>query len=75
MARQANYHITVLPGDGISPEVVAEAVKALRRVAEVYDHTFEFAEALVGGAAIEATGEPLPAEKKNLVLSRIVGIP
>ncbi|MDY6877057.1 MAG: 3-isopropylmalate dehydrogenase [Chloroflexota bacterium] len=54
--------IVTLPGDGTSPEVVAEAVKVLCRVAEVYGHTLEFEDALVGGAAIETTGEPLPAE-------------
>ncbi|MBL7064504.1 MAG: 3-isopropylmalate dehydrogenase [Anaerolineae bacterium] len=54
--------IATLPGDGTSPEVVAEAVKVLRRIAEVYGHAFEFEEALVGGAAIDAMGEPLPAE-------------
>jgi len=58
--------ITTLPGDGISPEVVAEAVKVLHKVAEVYGHAFEFEEALVGGAAIDATGEPLPAETLTL---------
>ena len=58
--------IVTLPGDGISPEVVAEAVKVLRRVAGVYGHTFEFQEALMGGVAIDATGEPLPAETLRL---------
>ncbi len=55
-------NITTLPGDGISPEVVAEAVKVLRQVATLFDHTFEFDEALVGGAAIDATGTALPDE-------------
>ncbi len=55
-------NIVTLPGDGISPEVVAEAVNVLQKVAAVYGHTFEYEEALVGGAAIDATGEPLPAE-------------
>jgi 3-isopropylmalate dehydrogenase len=54
--------IVTLPGDGISPEVVAEAVKALDRVAELCGHTFEYEDCLIGGAAIDATGEPLPAE-------------
>jgi 3-isopropylmalate dehydrogenase len=54
--------IVTLPGDGISPEVVAEAVKVMDRVAEVYDHTFEYEEALIGGVAIDATGNPLPDE-------------
>jgi 3-isopropylmalate dehydrogenase len=54
--------IVTLPGDGTSPEVVAEAVKVMTKVGEIYDHTFEFEAALIGGAAIDATGEPLPAE-------------
>jgi 3-isopropylmalate dehydrogenase len=54
--------IVTLPGDGTSPEVVAEAVKVMTKVGAVYGHTFEFEPALIGGAAIDATGEPLPAE-------------
>jgi 3-isopropylmalate dehydrogenase len=54
--------IAVLPGDGIGPEVVAEGVKALRGVAERFGHTFEFAEGLAGGIAIDTTGNPLPDE-------------
>jgi 3-isopropylmalate dehydrogenase len=54
--------IVTLPGDGISPEIVAEAVKVLDRVAEVYGHTFEYEEALIGGVAIDETGNPLPDE-------------
>jgi 3-isopropylmalate dehydrogenase len=50
--------VAVLPGDGIGPEVIDEAVKVLR--AAGVDAEYEFA--LVGGAAIDATGEPLPAE-------------
>jgi 3-isopropylmalate dehydrogenase len=52
--------ITLLAGDGIGPEVTAAARVVLEAVARVYGHRFEFREALVGGAAIEATGEPLP---------------
>jgi 3-isopropylmalate dehydrogenase len=54
--------IAVLPGDGIGPEVMAEAVKVLKRVAEVYGHTFTFEEGLIGGVAIDKTGSPLPDE-------------
>jgi 3-isopropylmalate dehydrogenase len=53
--------IAVLAGDGIGPEVTAEAVRALARVAERHGHSFRFESALVGGAAIDATGEALPA--------------
>jgi 3-isopropylmalate dehydrogenase len=52
--------ITLLPGDGIGPEVTAAARVVLEAVARVFGHRFEFREALVGGAAIEVAGEPLP---------------
>ena len=54
--------IATLPGDGIGPEVVREAVRVLRAVAERWGHHFDLREALVGGAAIDATGSPLPPE-------------
>ncbi len=54
--------ITLLPGDGIGPEVVAEGVKVLKAVAAQFGHTFVFTEMLVGGIAIDATGKPLPDE-------------
>lgn len=53
--------IVVLPGDGIGPEVTAAAVQVLRAVGQRYGHSFRFNEHLIGGAAIDATGEPLPA--------------
>jgi 3-isopropylmalate dehydrogenase len=53
--------IAVLGGDGIGPEVTAEAVRALSRVAERHGHSFRFESALIGGTAIDAAGEPLPA--------------
>jgi 3-isopropylmalate dehydrogenase len=52
--------ITLLPGDGIGPEVVAEGARVLRTVAELGGHSFELREELVGGCAIEASGDPLP---------------
>ena len=52
--------IAVLGGDGIGPEVTAVAVDVLRAVAARFDHEFEFGAALIGGAAIDATGSPLP---------------
>jgi 3-isopropylmalate dehydrogenase len=55
------YRITLLPGDGIGPEIMAVAVEVLEVVAKQADLQFEFTTALIGGAAIEATGEPLPA--------------
>src|SRR2546423_10728205 len=55
----AHYSIVVLPGDGIGPEVTAEAVKVLRAVGERYGHTLALDERLVGGAAIDAQGVPV----------------
>ena len=55
-----SYKITLLPGDGIGPEIMAVAVDVLQVVGQQLELTFEFQEALVGGAAIDATGEPLP---------------
>jgi 3-isopropylmalate dehydrogenase len=51
---------TVLPGDGIGPEVTAQAVRVLQAVAATQGYRFEFEEQLVGGAAIRETGSPLP---------------
>jgi 3-isopropylmalate dehydrogenase len=53
--------IAVLGGDGIGPEVTAEAVRALSRISERHGHSFQFEPALIGGAAIDAIGEALPA--------------
>ena len=53
--------ITTLPGDGIGPEVMAAARRLLDAVADRHGHRFEIHEELIGGAAIDATGEPLPA--------------
>lgn len=52
--------ITTLPGDGVGAEVTAAAVAVLRQVAERAGHEFTFDQHLVGGAAIDATGDPLP---------------
>lgn len=57
-----NYHIAVIPGDGIGPEIVAEAKKVLNKVADTYGHTFEYEELLMGGCSIDAYGEPLTDE-------------
>ncbi|HYW20849.1 MAG TPA: 3-isopropylmalate dehydrogenase [Nodularia sp. (in: cyanobacteria)] len=56
-----NYRITLLPGDGIGPEIMSVAVDVLKIVGKQFDLQFEFTQALIGGAAIDATGEPLPA--------------
>lgn len=57
----SNFRLTLLPGDGIGPEIMAVAVDVLKAVGQRLDLAFEFTEALIGGAALEATGEPLPA--------------
>jgi 3-isopropylmalate dehydrogenase len=53
--------ITVLPGDGIGPEVTAAGLRVLEVIAAKYGHRFEIREHLIGGAAIDAVGQPLPA--------------
>lgn len=57
-----SHRIAVLAGDGIGPEVMAEARKVLDRVSEIHSLSFEYEEKLVGGAAIDATGGPLPED-------------
>ena len=54
--------ITCIPGDGIGPEIVAEAKKVLNRVAEKYGHTMNFTDILMGGASIDVHGVPLTEE-------------
>lgn len=60
------YKVLALPGDGIGPEVVQVGVKVLKHVASAFHLNFEFKEALIGGAAIDATGIPLPEETLKL---------
>ena len=57
-----NYKIAVIPGDGIGPEVTAEAIKALDAVGEKFGHKFEYTYLLAGGAGIDKTGRCLPEE-------------
>ena len=61
-----NYAIALMPGDGIGPEVTREAVRALDAVGRRFGHSFEYRETLVGGAAIDATGDALPEETLNM---------
>jgi len=55
-------NLCLLPGDGIGPEIMPQAVLALDKVAHAFGHEVFFADALIGGAAIDATGNPLPPE-------------
>lgn len=64
-----NATITLLPGDGIGPEVVAVARTVLDVVAERYGHTFTYHEQLAGGIAIDETGNPLPEETLGACLN------
>jgi 3-isopropylmalate dehydrogenase len=57
-----SYRITLLPGDGIGPEITKVAVDVLKAVGQKCDLNFSCKEALIGGAAIDATGNPLPPE-------------
>lgn len=73
--------ITLLPGDGIGPDVTACARKVLATIADRGGHQFTFREELIGGVAMEATGDPLPAatvascESSDAVLLGAVGGP
>ena len=57
-----NGNILTIPGDGIGPEIVREACKVLNKVGEVYGHTFQYTEALLGGCSIDVHGVPLTEE-------------
>ena len=57
-----NKTIAIIKGDGIGPEIIAEATKVLDRVAAKFGHRFDYREALVGACAIDATGDPYPDE-------------
>jgi len=76
---QQQYRITLLPGDGIGPEIMQVAVEVLKVVGKQLNLHFEFQAAAIGGAAIDATGEPLPAatlemcRNSNAVLLAAIG--
>ena len=57
-----NATLVLLPGDGIGPEIVAEARRVLDAVADRFGHSFEMTERPIGGAAIDAAGDPLPPD-------------
>lgn len=60
--------IALLAGDGIGPEITAEARRTLDRTAERFGHCFEYREAPVGAAAIDLTGDPYPEETHRICL-------
>ncbi len=64
-----SYKISVIKGDGIGPEIVDEAIKILDAVSYMCDFTLSYEEYLMGGAAIDVTGEPLPKETVTGVLN------
>lgn len=64
-----DVNIALLAGDGIGPEIVAEAAKVLDRVAEKFGHKITYTPALVGAAAIDATGDPYPDETHRVCLA------
>lgn len=59
------YKITLIPGDGIGPEIVGEARKVLDAVGKKYGHEFDYTEILMGGCSIDAYGVPLTEEAVN----------
>lgn len=62
------YHIAVLPGDGIGPEIIREALKVLSAVSDRFGLSFQNHEGLIGGAAYDATGTPFPEESLKMSL-------
>ena len=69
MSAPKTYDIVVLPGDGVGPEVTHAARAVLTVIGDFYGHTFNFSEHLIGGAAIDATGDPLPQETADACLA------
>ncbi len=63
------YKIAKLPGDGIGPEIIAQAEKVLNAIAKKFNHQFEFTQGLIGACAIEATGNPYPPETHQLCMN------
>ncbi len=75
------FKITIIPGDGIGPEVTEQAKKTLEAISEIYNHTFICEEALMGASAIDKTGSPLPdktiisCKKSDAILLGAIGDP
>ena len=74
-------NIAILPGDGIGPEIMAEAVQVMNRIGELFDVQFETEEADFGGVAVDAHGTPMPehtvkvCEQADAVLLGSIGGP
>ncbi len=64
-----NFNIATLPGDGIGPEIVDQAVKVLKATGERFNHQFIFKNALVGAVAIDKTGNPFPDETFEICMN------
>jgi 3-isopropylmalate dehydrogenase len=75
------YNLAVLPGDGIGPEIIEQAIKVVDATGKKFNHTFNYSYALIGAAAIDKTGSPLPEEtldickKSDAVLFGAIGDP
>jgi len=73
--------IAIIKGDGIGPEIITQAIKVLDAIADRYGHRFHYRDVLMGGVAIDATGEALPQEtidvctKADAVLLGAIGDP
>jgi len=76
-----NFNLTVLPGDGVGPDVTVEAIKVLQAVGKKYGHSFYLENRLIGGAAIDAEGVAVSGDtlkickKSDAVLLGAVGGP
>ncbi len=64
-----DFKIGVLPGDGIGPEIVEQAIKVLKAVGEKYNHKFELTYAPVGATAIDETGDPYPESTHEVCMN------
>ena len=61
------YHIAILPGEGVGPEVVRESLKVLNKIAQIYEHEFRFYEGgLIGKTAFDKTGGYFPRESRTI---------
>jgi len=69
MTQRATARIAVLGGDGIGPEVIAEGLRCLAAIADAFGHRLEIEELPFGGAAIDASGDPLPARTLEACLA------